>query len=193
MPKVVIFASGTGSNAEEIVRFLQEKNSSVEVVTFLTNKKEAGIYLVSKRKNIPIQLFSNQEFLNVDKVIEYLKSKKVEWIILAGFLRKVEPKLIREFENRIINIHPSLLPKYGGKGMYGKYVHQSILENKEQESGITIHLVNEEFDKGKIIFQAKCKIVKGQTVEQLTKNIQKLEHEFFAKTIEEYILENCKS
>lgn len=190
MSKVAIFASGAGSNAKEIVRFLREKQSAVEVVTFVTNKKDAGINQVATLYNIPIQLFSNQQFVEVIEVIEYLKSMKVEWIVLAGFLRKIDLKLIKEFNNRIINIHPSLLPKYGGKGMYGRFVHEAVLSNNEKESGITIHLVNEEFDKGEVIFQAKCKIESGKTVEELAKDIQKLEHEWFPKVIEEYTEKN---
>lgn len=187
MSKIAIFASGAGSNADRIFQFLKEKNSSVEIDCFITNKKEAGIYHVAERLGVPIFYFSNASFKSGVEVIELCKTRNVEWIVLAGFLRKVELNIIEAFENKIFNLHPSLLPKYGGKGMYGKFVHQAVLEANESESGISIHLVNHEFDKGEILFQAKCEITEGQTVEELTKKIRKLEHENFPGTVVSYI------
>jgi len=193
MSKVAIFASGAGSNAKQIIRYLAKSQSLVCVDSLLTNKKEAGIYKVAEELDIPIHYFSNKNFEESKKIISLLKERGINWIVLAGFLRKIETKLIAAFPNRIINLHPSLLPKYGGKGMYGRFVHKAVLENQETESGISIHLVNEEFDEGAILFQAKCIIEKGQTVEELTQKIQKLEHEFFPKVIEEYICESVNN
>lgn len=188
MSKVAIFASGAGSNAEQIIRFFQKTNGLVSIQTIVCNNPNAGVISIAEQYNIPIKLFTNKEIENTNGLISFLKEEQIEWIVLAGFLRKIEPKIIQEYEDRIINLHPSLLPKYGGKGMYGKHVHHAVLEAEEQESGISIHLVNEEFDKGRILFQAKCKIKKGQTVVELSQKIQKLEHKFFPKVIEETIL-----
>ena len=189
MSKVAIFASGAGSNADRILHFLNEKQSSVKVALIVTNKKEAGIYQVAENHQLPILYFSNQDFLEATPVLQFLQEQKIEWIVLAGFLRKIELPIVSAFENKIFNIHPSLLPKYGGKGMYGKKVHEAVIANGDRESGISIHLVNSEFDKGEIILQAKCIVEKGQTVEELVENIQKLEHEFFPKTLVQYINE----
>lgn len=187
MTKVAIFASGTGSNADRILDFLTEKQSDLQIACFLTNKKEAGIYQVAKKHQVPIHYFSNEEFKVSTPVLTFLQQQNIEWIVLAGFLRKIESPLIQTFENKIFNLHPSLLPKYGGKGMYGSKVHKAVIEAGEKESGISIHLVNNEFDKGEILFQAKCELESGQTVEELSEKIQKLEHEFFAKTIADYV------
>ena len=190
MPKVAIFASGKGSNADQIIRFLKKRRSSVEVVLILTNKINVGIYDVADEFQIPIRYFSNREFESeAKKVVSFLKENKVDWIVLAGFLRKVELSILNAYEDKIINLHPSLLPNYGGRGMYGKFVHEAVINAKEKESGITIHLVNGEFDKGEILFQAKCSIEKGQTVEELTEKIQILEHRFLPEIIEKTILE----
>lgn len=188
MSKIAIFASGTGSNAEQIIRFLKEKDSLVEINVILTNKKQAGIYTVASDNKIEIKYFENKVFEEADEVVNFLKKREVKWIVLAGFLRKIEPPFLKEFTDKIINLHPSLLPKFGGKGMYGSHVHQAVIDSGEKESGISIHLVNAEFDKGKILFQASCKVEKGQTVEELNKNIQKLEHSYFPKVVEETIL-----
>lgn len=193
MSKIVIFASGNGSNARQILRFLSEKKSPVQVVAIFTNKECAGIYDVAKQFSVPISFFSNAQFAHGVAVVSQLQHLQAEWIVLAGFLRKIESSLLQHYENRIINLHPSLLPKYGGKGMYGKYVHQAVLEASEKESGISIHLVNEEFDRGEILFQAKCEVEKGQTVAELAEKIQKLEHSFFPKVIEQTVLSSVNS
>lgn len=188
MSKIAIFASGEGSNARQILRFLKQKKSSVQVSMLITNKASAGIHLVAAEYNTPIHVFSNADFVSSEKVLKLLKDQQVEWVVLAGFLRKIEAAIVEKFENKIINLHPSLLPKFGGKGMYGYYVHQAVIDSGESESGITIHLVNGEFDKGAILFQAKCSIEKGQTVAELMKKVQKLEHCFFPEVIEKTIL-----
>ena len=190
MSKVAIFASGAGSNADRILQFLTEKQSPIQIDCLLTNKREAGIYKVADKFDVPIFCFSNTAFAEGDSVLEFLLTRNIRWIVLAGFLRKIELSLVEEFEDKIFNLHPSLLPKYGGKGMYGSKVHEAVLAAGESESGISIHLVNSEFDKGKILFQAKCEIEKGQTVDELSKNIQKLEHDNFASVIEHFIIKN---
>ena len=187
MSKVAIFASGAGSNADRILKFLSEKQSSVQIECIVTNKINIGIYDVAKKYGVPIVYFSNSDFADGKSILDFLQKRKVQWLVLAGFLRKIEPNIVEAFENRIFNLHPSLLPKYGGKGMYGKFVHKAVLASGEKQSGISIHLVNSEFDKGEILHQANCKIEKGQTVEELALKIQKLEHELFPKVIEEYI------
>ena len=189
MSEIAIFASGAGSNADRILHFLKETQSNVEVDCVLTNKKGVGIYEVTQNHGVPLFHFSNADFEEGLLVLQLLQKRKIEWIVLAGFLRKVEPILVDGYSDRIFNLHPSLLPKYGGKGMYGKNVHKAVLEAGEIESGISIHLVNSEFDKGEIVFQAKCTIEKGQTVEELAEKIQKLEHQYFPKTIVQFINE----
>tara|TARA_R110000868_G_scaffold96065_2_gene264240 strand:+ start:869 stop:1453 length:585 start_codon:yes stop_codon:yes gene_type:complete len=188
MSKIAIFASGAGSNADRIIHFLTNKSSSIKVDCILTNKKSAGIYEVAKKFEIPIFYFSNSDFAKGTVVLDFLEKREVEWIVLAGFLRKIEPVLIEAFMNKIFNLHPALLPKYGGKGMYGKFVHEAVLAAGEKESGISIHLVNSDFDKGAILFQVKCDIANGQTVEGLAEKIQKLEHDNFPQVVEDYIL-----
>tara|TARA_B110000503_G_scaffold135011_1_gene214793 strand:+ start:1703 stop:2293 length:591 start_codon:yes stop_codon:yes gene_type:complete len=187
MSKVAIFASGAGSNADRILQFLAERQSLVEIDCIVTNRELAGIYTVAKKFDVPIYYFSNSDFAEGTLVLDFLQKREVEWIVLAGFLRKIEPIMVDAFENKIFNLHPALLPKYGGKGMYGKFVHEAVLAAGEKESGISIHLVNREFDKGAILFQANCDIAKGQTVEGLAEKIQKLEHEYFALTIVQHI------
>lgn len=192
MSNIAIFASGNGSNAEQIIFFLKERGLEVEITSIFTNKASAGIHEVASRHAIPIHTFSNKEFEQSDKVLERLEKEKIDWLVLAGFLRKVELPIVKKYNNKIINLHPSLLPKYGGKGMYGVRVHKAVLEKQERKSGISIHLVNEEFDKGEILFQADCSIEKGQTVEELSKKIQNLEHRYFPEVIMNTIL-NSKS
>lgn len=189
MSKIAIFASGNGSNAARLTHYFNSNVGSITIDCFVTNKKKAGIYDVAQKLAVPLFYFENQDFEKVEKLLSFLKSRGVNWIVLAGFLRKIPSDLIREYEGRIINLHPSLLPKFGGKGMYGKYVHQAVLENEESESGISIHLVNEEFDKGRILFQQNCLIEVGEDVASLTKKIQALEHEYFPRVIEETIEE----
>jgi phosphoribosylglycinamide formyltransferase-1 len=188
MSKVVIFASGTGSNADRILQFLVEKQSSIEIDCFVTNRVNAGLYDVADKFEIPVFYFPNSDFAEGNVILDFLLKRKVQWLVLAGFLRKIESNIVKAFDNRIFNLHPSILPKYGGKGMYGKFVHEAVLAAGELESGISIHLVNSEFDKGAILFQAKCDIAKGQTTEGLALKIQKLEHDNFARVIEHFIL-----
>lgn len=187
--KIAIFASGSGSNAENIIQYFQNSDKKVEIAIILTNKKDAFVIERAKKHQIPYIIFNRDEFYNSNNIIDILKEKQIDLVVLAGFLWLVPVPLIQAFQNRIINIHPALLPKYGGKGMYGMHVHNAIIENKETESGITIHMVNEEYDKGSTIFQAKCKILPEDTPESLAEKVHKLEYEHFPKVIEKLLYE----
>ena len=185
--RIVIFASGNGSNVEAIVNYFSN-HSLIEVVLILSNNKNAFVLKRAKQLKIESYVFSKPELYESDNLIEFLKLRNINFIVLAGFLWLIPNSLLTSFNNRIINIHPSLLPKYGGKGMYGKKVHEEILKNKENITGITIHLLNEKYDEGKILFQQSVDVDINESVETLTIKIQKLEHEYYPKIIENYIL-----
>lgn len=185
MPKIAIFASGVGSNAVQLIKYFK-KSANISVVLVVSNNKNAGVLQLAQKHFIESKVFLNEEFEKAFSLLDFLKAKGIDYIVLAGFLRKISPLLIEAFHDRIINIHPSLLPKFGGKGMYGRKVHEAVLQNKEQESGISIHLVNEEFDQGKILFQEKCKV--GKDVPDLMRRVQELEHKHYAQVVNEYIL-----
>jgi len=181
--KLVIFGSGAGSNAVNICRYF--KNSSdIEVVLICTNNKDAFIVDRAKKLNIPIVFTSKTDLLRFDDLAKTLKNYAIDYIILAGFLLKIPSKMISSYPNKIINLHPSLLPKYGGKGMYGSNVHEAVLENKETETGITIHLVNQNYDEGKIIYQESFSLSPDENLESLTAKIHELEQSLFPKIIE---------
>jgi phosphoribosylglycinamide formyltransferase-1 len=185
MKRIVIFASGSGSNAENITLFFQKSNIAA-VVHILTNNKNAKV--IDRAKNLKINslIFGKEAFNDESEVLKFLK-KEADIIILAGFLWKIPAHIIAAFPNKIINIHPALLPKYGGKGMYGMNVHKSVIENKETETGITIHYVNENYDEGTIIFQAKTNVLPNDTPEIVAEKIHELEYEYFPRVIEEVI------
>lgn len=181
---IAIFASGSGTNAENIIKSFTNSDLRVQVV--LCNNPNAYVIERSKNLNIPCvifdkALFSSKELLNITS--EY----KIDFIVLAGFLWKIPDFLINAFPDKIINIHPALLPKYGGKGMYGKHVHEAVVTNKEVESGITIHLVNEKYDDGQIIFQSKCLLSREDKAETVASKIHKLEYLHYPQVIAEYI------
>jgi len=184
--KLAIFASGSGSNAENICNYFVS-SSDIEVVLICTNKENAFIVKRAKKLNIPVYIFTKNELNNFVDLHKKLQIIGVKIIILAGFLLKIPTIMIDSYPNRIINIHPSLLPKYGGKGMYGNNIHKAVIENKETESGISIHFVNQNYDEGKIILQEKCVISNNETVETLIQKIYKLEHIYFPATIEKTI------
>jgi len=181
--KLAIFASGSGSNAENICNYFAN-SSDIEVVLMCTNKRDAYIVKRAEKLNIPVVFISKSELNNFDDLHKKLQSVKVDIIILAGFLLKLPAIMIEYYPNRILNIHPSLLPKYGGKGMYGNKVHKAVLENKETESGISIHFVNQNYDEGEIILQEKCVISEDETLETLTEKIHQLEHNYFPIAIQ---------
>ncbi len=184
--KIAILASGSGSNAEKIMHYF--KNSAIaEVVCVISNRKKAGVLERAQKAGIETQVFSKTEFEMYKPIIQYLNQKEVDIIVLAGFLLKISSEFIKKYPNRIINIHPALLPKYGGKGMYGHFVHEAVLANNDAESGITIHLVNENYDEGNIIFQTACDINPNMTAEEIAAKVLVLEHQHYPKVIEEYI------
>ncbi len=186
MKRIAILASGSGSNAENITNYFKS-NSEIEISIILSNKKDALVLKRADKLNIPHQTFDRNDFYESNTVVNLLKNKQIDLIVLAGFLWIVPTSLIEAFPNAIVNIHPALLPNYGGKGMYGMNVHKAVINNKEKESGITIHLVNEKYDDGEILFQAKCPIDKNDKAEDLAHKIHELEYKHFPHTIEAYL------
>ena len=189
MKKIVVFASGSGSNAERIATYFSEKGFA-KVNLILCNNPQAGVLDRAKRLEIPSLVFDKQAFYKTNIVLDLIKTQQPDLIVLAGFLWKVPENLIAAYPSRILNIHPSLLPKYGGKGMYGAHVHQAVVNNNETESGITIHFVNEHYDEGHLLFQAKTKVLPSDTPDTLAEKIHLLEYEHFPKVIENW-LKNC--
>ena len=192
MINLAIFASGSGTNAENICKYFQNY-PDIKIKFILTNNPTAGVIIRSRRLNVESVVFNRDTFYKTNDIISLLKSNKIDLIILSGFLWLIPENLINEFPDRIINIHPALLPKYGGKGMYGMNVHNAVINNNEKESGITIHLVNEIYDKGEILFQTKCDILNTDSPETLAHKIHLLEYEYFPKVISNFITNNIKS
>lgn len=184
--KIVLFASGSGSNVENIVNYFSD-NKGITVSAVLTNKRDAQVLDRCNRLNIDALYFNRHAFVKSDCVLNILKSLNPDLIVLAGFLWKIPEKIIDTFPNQIINIHPALLPKYGGKGMYGMHVHNSIKENDEKETGITIHYVNANYDEGAFITQVKTRITKADSPKDIANKVHKLEYEHFPKVIEELL------
>jgi phosphoribosylglycinamide formyltransferase-1 len=183
---IAIFASGSGSNAVKLIEHFKN-HAHIEVRIIVCNNPKAGVIEKANYHNVECTLIEKGRFFNEDGYVALLKEKKIDWIVLAGFLWKIPNTLIEAFPNKIVNIHPALLPKYGGKGMYGIHVHEAVLAAKEDKSGITIHLVDEIYDHGKIIFQAECKVESADNPESLAKKVQALEHEHFPKEIEKIV------
>lgn len=189
--RIAIFASGSGSNAQKIMEHFK-RHTEAEVVLILTNNPSAYVLQRADNFEIPSHIFTRHEFYETDDVIRILKTLQVDLIVLAGFLWLVPPDLLQAFPNKIINLHPALLPKYGGKGMYGDHVHKAVLAANEEESGITIHFASEQFDEGEIIHQSKFKIEPGDNLEMVKFKGQQLEHQYFPKVIEN-LLKKMKS
>lgn len=183
---LAVFASGNGTNAEEIFKYFKD-HSSISVQGLLTNNPKAHVIKRATRNNIPCHIFNREEFTNGDKILRTLQQWNIDAIILAGFLWLIPEYLIDQYQNRILNIHPALLPQFGGKGMYGMYIHQAVLDSGQKESGITIHLVNKHYDKGTIIFQERCTIDAQDTTETLAGKIHILEHRFYPQVIEQWL------
>lgn len=186
MKRLAIFASGTGSNAKRLIDYFSE-NKAISVALLVSNRNEAGALEIARKSGIPAINFTKEEFYNSSTVLEKLTSEKIDFIVLAGFLIKVPDNILKAYENKIINIHPALLPDFGGKGMYGLNVHKAVIESGKSESGITIHLVNEHYDEGRILFQAKCPVLENDTAEMLAARVQELEHNYFPEAIERFI------
>ena len=181
MKKIVVFASGSGTNAENIIQYFS-KNDVASVAAVFTNNANAGVIERAKKYNVPVEIFSKEDLLE-SKILQKIKYIGADWIILAGFLLKFPENIVKAYPNRIINIHPALLPKYGGKGMYGMHIHKAIIDNKELETGITIHYVNENYDEGAIIFQQNVVLSGKETAEDVAAKIHLLEQEHFPKVI----------
>lgn len=188
MKNLVIFASGSGSNAENIIRYFAEK-PGFRVKKIYCNVPDAYVLERAKKYNVPTQVFNRAEFRNPDIILRQLQEEGTDFIILAGFLWLVPACITSAYPNRIVNIHPALLPAYGGKGMYGHHVHETVLAAGEKESGITIHYVNEHYDSGDIIFQATCPVLPDDTPDTLAARVHELEYAHFPRVIEEAALQ----
>jgi phosphoribosylglycinamide formyltransferase-1 len=186
MHQVAIFASGAGSNAARIIERFRH-HSSIKISLIVCNKPDAGVLEIAAKEHIPTLIIEKDRFFRGDAYVGELQRQNISFIVLAGFLWKVPSTLIQAYSGRIINIHPALLPKYGGKGFYGRLVHEAVIAAKEKESGITIHYVDELYDHGQVIFQASCMIEPADTPETLAKKIHWLEHEHFPRVIEELL------
>lgn len=187
MKRMAIMASGGGSNAEAIMSYFKG-HAEIEVALIISNRPTAGVLDKAAAFNVPSLVITNYDLQNPENIIRKLNELKVSWIVLAGYLNMIPRELISVFEHRILNIHPSLLPKYGGKGMYGKYVHQAVFTADDQESGMTIHYVNDKYDEGKIILQARCCIRNCKDPNAIAEEVLKLEHYYYPITIEAVML-----
>ena len=183
---IVLFASGNGTNAENIIRYFQE-NKIADILEVLTNNPQAGVIDRAKKLNVPVRVFTRNDFLAPEKLIRHLTELKTDLIVLAGFLWKIPTVLIRQFPEKMINLHPALLPEFGGKGMYGLHVHEAVIAAGKEKSGITIHYVDENYDKGEIIFQAETKVLETDTATSLAERIHQLEYKYFPCIIEKIV------
>jgi len=185
--KIALFASGSGTNVENIARYFQHHHE-IAVSLVLSNNPEAFVLKRAENLKIPSSVFTRNQFYESHEVIQQLIDFEIDWIILAGFLWLIPDNLIEAFPGKIVNIHPALLPKYGGKGMYGDKVHQAVVDNHEKESGVTIHLVNSRYDEGEILFQALCRIEPLDKAEMVAQKVHALEYEYYPKIIEKLVL-----
>ena len=185
--RVAIFASGAGTNAQRIIDHFN-LSSRIKIALIVCNKPEAGVLLIAEKENIPTLLLLKERFFNGDAYLPDLQKEKIGFIVLAGFLWKMPDQIIKAYPKKIINIHPALLPKFGGSGMYGHYVHEAVIAGKEKESGISIHYVDEQYDHGEVIFQAKCAVDENDDKDSLAKKIHVLEQENYPTVIERIII-----
>lgn len=184
---IAIFASGSGSNAERLTDYFTD-SKLVNVSLFLTNNKTAGVIERGHRLGVPTVIFNKTAFAKCDKIVDLLVKQQIDFVVLAGFLWLIPENLLAAFPDKIINIHPALLPKYGGKGMWGHHVHEAVVQNRETETGITIHLVNEEYDKGEVLFQAKCEVLPTDSAADVAAKIHQLEYKHFPEIVEKVVL-----
>jgi len=188
MKRIVIFASGSGTNAENLIKFFHNRNNA-SVIQVFTNNPHAKVLGRCNKLKVNALIFNRKQFTETDEVLNSLKELNPDIIVLAGFLWKIPGNLLKEFSNKIINIHPSLLPKYGGKGMYGKHVHEAVVKNKDVRTGITVHYVNENYDEGAIIFQAICYVDTLDNADDVARKIHDLEMEHFPKVVDKLLSE----
>ena len=191
MPQIAIFASGSGSNAENIIQHFK-KTRTAKVALIICNNPKAGVIDRAHRLRIPLVTISRRAYENSSLLLHTLKTEEIDFIVLAGFLWKIPTEVCQAYYQKMINVHPALLPKFGGKGMYGMNVHRAVLEAREKESGITIHQVNEHYDEGDILFQKSISTESCTSAEDLASRIHDLEYEFFPMVIEEQIKKVCK-
>lgn len=183
MKNIAIFASGSGTNAQKLMEYFSTSKRA-KVKLLLSNKPDAFVLERATNFSVPSLVFDREDFYHNGRVLKELKHNEIHFIILAGFLWLVPGEIIAAYPGRIINIHPALLPDYGGKGMYGKKVHRAVIDNNEKESGISIHYVNEKYDEGDIIFQARCKVEPGDSPESLAERVHKLEHQYYPEVVD---------
>ena len=189
MKKIAIFASGSGSNAQRIIEHFHNNDAlSIEVSLVLTNNKKAYVIERAESLGVDCKVFDRETFYNSSQILEDLKEAKIDFIVLAGFLWLFPSSIIEHFERKILNIHPALLPKFGGKGMYGMNVHKAVVEARETQTGITIHYVNNQYDEGQIVFQATCEIESMDSPEGVANKVHELEYQYFPNIIEECVL-----
>ena len=182
--RIAIFASGRGSNAKKIYAHSLKEESSYEVACILSNRKNAGVLDYAEENGIQTYVFHKEEFYNSTRILDYLEWEKVDLISLAGFLWLIPDYLIAAFPRRILNIHPALLPNYGGKGMYGKHIHEAVRNNNDRVSGMTIHFVNEKYDEGRMIFQVQCRLDPDDDADDIARKVLRLEHHFYPKVVD---------
>jgi len=187
MHHIAIFASGTGSNAKKIVEYFKN-HDKVKVSLIVSNNEKAPVLEMARSNNIPVLVIDRNRFYNSEDILKKISIYHIDFIVLAGFLLLIPAYLIKEFPNRIVNIHPALLPKFGGKGMYGMNVHKAVKAANEKQSGITIHYVNENYDEGKILFQASCPITPQDSPETIAQKVLQLEHQHYSKVIENILI-----
>ena len=185
--RIVIFASGTGTNTQKIIDHFRN-SSAVKIALIVCNNRHAGVLKIAAKENIPSLIIEKEKFFRGNAYTDELKEKQIDFIVLAGFMWMIPSLLISAWPNKILNIHPALLPKYGGKGMYGHYVHEAVIANKEKESGISIHYVDEICDHGPVIFQATCPVLENDTADSLALRIHALEHKHYPRVIEEILM-----
>lgn len=191
MKKIAIFASGSGTNAENIIRYFQERGTAA-VDLVLCNRPDAGVLERAKNLGVDTVVFSRDQLYNNEGILDLLRSRGIDYIVLAGFLWLVPDYLIRAYDGRIINIHPALLPRHGGKGMYGDRVHRAVIECGDTETGITIHKVNEVYDSGDILVQFRIPVTSGDTPETVAQKVHELEYRYFPEVIENEILSDIR-
>ena len=189
MQQIAIFASGTGSNARKIIEYFQNK-PDIGVNLVLSNRANAPVLEMARDYGINTQTLTRKEFYETERLIDQLQESQINFIVLAGFLWLIPSYLVQAYPKKMVNIHPALLPKYGGKGMYGHRVHEAVKNAGASESGMTIHYVNEAYDEGDIVFQASCRLHPDDSPEQIAQRVLKLEHEHFAPVIEQLILQH---